>query len=412
MTDFLFSNSDLGSVLANQERALSQEISNLSEDRVLRNSPEELCEYFADKYKVEPVEIDEAGIQVDYGDAQIEVSHRFDYAVFNQGRPAYVSGTRVTFFVPFSGDPNLFKCRPSRWSTYIPQGTVRGSDLVLTFDRTSSDVSNIGSEFDRDKRIVADFLQWIADDVEKFNSSLRQKVSQQLSARREKLVSDRGVIESLGFPLKRRSGAPTTYAAPDVKRRVIPQLPPMPTVPHKPEPALEIAEYEHILSVISSMVLVMERSPRAFKDMGEEDLRQHFLVQLNGHYEGQATGETFNYEGKTDILIRADDKNIFIAECKFWTGPSGFTDAIDQLLGYASWRDTKTAILVFNRDTAMSTVLQRIPETVKQHANFKAERDYGSEIGFRYVFGHRDDNDKDLILTVLVFDVPARIAGN
>jgi hypothetical protein len=54
------------------------------------------------------------------------------------------------------------------------------------------------------------------------------------------------------------------------------------------------------------MTHVMEQSPHAFVKMGEEDLRTHFLVQLNGVYEGQATGETFNFEGKTDILIRID----------------------------------------------------------------------------------------------------------
>jgi hypothetical protein len=37
-------------------------------------------------------------------------------------------------------------------------------------------------------------------------------------------------------------------------------------------------------------------------------------VQLNRHFEGAATGETFNHRGKTDILIRVDGKNIFIAE--------------------------------------------------------------------------------------------------
>ena len=133
----------------------------------------------------------------------------------------------------------------------------------------------------------------------------------------------------------------------------------MPTVssePFAPEPTLAMDEYEYILSVLSNMVEVMERSPRAFKDMNEEDLRTHFLVHLNGHYEGQATGETFNYEGKTDILIRAEGRNIFIAECKFWTGSAGLTKALDQLLSYATWRDTKTALLVFNRDRNMSTV--------------------------------------------------------
>ena len=50
------------------------------------------------------------------------------------------------------------------------------------------------------------------------------------------------------------------------------------------------------------MVAVIERSPAAFRRMKEGELRQHFLVQLNG-YEGQATGETFNFEGKTHVLI-------------------------------------------------------------------------------------------------------------
>ena len=94
----------------------------------------------------------------------------------------------------------------------------------------------------------------------------------------------------------------------------------------------------------------MEQSPEAFKKMGEEDIRTHFLVQLNGQYEGLATGETFNYEGKTDILIKYQGRNLFIAECKFWRGEEEFIKTIDQLLGYLSWRDVKTAIVIFNRN--------------------------------------------------------------
>ncbi len=167
-----------------------------------------------------------------------------------------------------------------------------------------------------------------------------------------------------------------------------------------------MGDYEHILSVLSNMVAVMERSPRAFKDMGEEDLRTHFLVHLNGHYEGQATGETFNYEGKTDILIRADGRNIFIAECKFWTGPAGLTKALDQMLGYTAWRDTKAALLVFNRGRNMSTVVERVAKTVRDHPNCKRGQSRNSETEFRYVFGHRDDAIRELTVTILVFDIP------
>ena len=55
-------------------------------------------------------------------------------------------------------------------------------------------------------------------------------------------------------------------------------------------------------------------------------------MNLNGHYD--ATGETFNAEGKTDILIRTDGRNVFIAKCKFWKGQKALHVAIDQMLGY------------------------------------------------------------------------------
>jgi hypothetical protein len=38
--------------------------------------------------------------------------------------------------------------------------------------------------------------------------------------------------------------------------------------------------------------------------MTEEDLGTHFLVARNAQFEGGATGETFNFQGRTDILIR------------------------------------------------------------------------------------------------------------
>ena len=407
MTNLLFCDYDLGGVLAQQDQKLSSEVASLSEDRVLNTSPEDLCNYLVEKYTIEVAEIDESGINADYGDAKVDVSQRFEYVVFDRSRPLYITGTRLTFYVPFTGDPELFKCRPSTFNFNPPRPTVRNSELVFTYERTTHDSPDIETEFERDRKNVKDYLGWIARDVALFNSTIREKASQHITARREKLLQDRGLVERLGFQLRRREGAPPTFVTSEVKRRIVPQPRQASTEPYRPEPALGMDDYEHILSVLSNMVMVMERSPKAFKGMGEEDLRMHFLVHLNGHYEGQATGETFNYEGRTDILIRAEGRNIFIAECKVWSGPSGLKEALDQLLGYTSWRDTKTALLVFNRNREMSTVLSGIPEVVREHASYKADRTYASETGFRYVFGHRDDANREMILTVLVFDVPA-----
>ncbi len=148
-------------------------------------------------------------------------------------------------------------------------------------------------------------------------------------------------------------------------------------------------------------------APMCPKGMREEDLRQHFLVQLNGHYEGQASGETFNFEGKTDILIRAEGRNIFIAECKIWDGAESVTKAIDQLLGYASWRDTKVALLIFNRSKNLSSVVAKVRAAVRANPNYRRDLPYPSETDCRVVLHHKNDTDRELILTTMVFEVPA-----
>ena len=237
---------------------------------------------------------------------------------------------------------------------------------------------------------------------------IQQVAREQINFRRQKLLSDQSLVANLGFPLRERNDAPRTFAAPNVRRRITPTMPAASTAPYVPEPTLSNDDYEHILSVMTNMVLVMERSPSAFTAMDEEALRSHFLVQLNGHYEGKASGETFNYEGKTDILIRSKGKNIFIAECKYWDGAKKLSETIDQLLGYVSWRDTKTAIIIFNRNKNFSQVLEAIPGSVEAHANFKKEAHDNGEGQFRYVFAHRDDRNREMTLAVLAFDVPQR----
>jgi hypothetical protein len=180
-----------------------------------------------------------------------------------------------------------------------------------------------------------------------------------------------------------------------------------------PEPVLAQSDYEEILRIMKNMAQVMELSPRAFLETDEEALRTHFLLQLNGVYEGDATGETFNFDGKTDILIRKDGKNVFVAECKFWKGEKAFLETIDQLLTkYVSWRDTKTAMVLFNRNAGFSAVLAKIADIVPKHPHFKRDLRKSDESTFRYVFGQPNDANREIMLTVMAFDIPTFRAGS
>lgn len=286
-----------------------------------------------------------------------------------------------------------------------PRGEIANREIRLTYVRTDHDAESIKRSYQQAVSNLRQCLDSLRDSARQFNSRLEGLVTTAIKERKDRLLADAGMLAAIGLPLRKREGMPVTYAVP-VKRRVakIEQI--KVEGAFKPEPMLSQSDYEEILRIMRNMALVMERSPRAFVDMGEEMLRWHFLVQLNGVYEGQATGETFNFQGKTDVLIRVDGKNVFIAECKFWKGEKTFLETIDQLLGYLSWRDTKAAIAVFNRNAGFSDVLAKIAEATPKHPHCKREVGKLDESTFRYVFKQPNDANREITVTVLAFDIP------
>lgn len=393
-------------VAENQKAAMKSEVLALTEHQVLNTPVDDLCDYLVDKYAIDVPLLKDDEIVIDQKDTQIDVSGDRMRLIRDRSQPFYVSGTVIEASVPFTGEAEAFKIRPTSFTSMSPHAEVGASELLIQVTGTSLTAEQVRSSILDTARDIGIYLENLRRDVQGLSDQLRAEAKTQLEQRRQKFLADRNLVASIGFPLKRRDAAPQTYRAPEIRRRVQLRPPATTTEQYRPEPALEMAEYENILSIMTNMALVMERSPAAFATMGEEDLRMQFLVQLNGQYEGEATGETFNLGGKTDILIRSNGKNSFIAECKFWGGPKTLLETVDQLLRYTSWRDTKAAMIIFNRQKNFSRVLASIAETMPGHPQVKRVLPKPSETSFRYVLGQPDDPNRELILTVLAFDVP------
>lgn len=404
-SNYLFNNEELRSFLENRMDEAIREIKNQDKNYILNVNIQDYLKYFVDEYTLEVPNLIEKNIDAEHNEKEIDVSEDPRRHFRDRNTPFYITGTEVTFNIPFSGDSVLFTYKPSTFTSNPPEGIVRNQELSLFFEGLDLEADDIKHKFDRKLDEIKQWLDWVRKDVEKFNQKFPQEIESQITTRRKKLLKDSNLASELGVPLRERTGIPVTYTVPSKRKIIIPK-PSASTTPFKPEPTLSMDDYEHILNVVQNMTMVMERSPKTFKSIGEEDIRQHFLVQLNGHYEGDATGETFNYEGKTDILIRKNGKNLFIAECKIWKGAEVLKETIDQILKYLSWRDTKTAIIIFNRNKDLSNVLSQISDIVSEHSNFKREINYDSETGFRFIFHHNDDENRELYLTLLVFDVP------
>jgi hypothetical protein len=104
-------------------------------------------------------------------------------------------------------------------------------------------------------------------------------------------------------------------------------------------------------------------------------------------------------------LIRAGDRNVFIAECKFWSGTKSFVDALDQLFGYLTWRDTKSALIVFNRNRDASGVITKMHDAMKSHPSYRRTLSFGPEGRSEYIFVKESDPGREMRVTTLLFDL-------
>jgi len=256
---------------------------------------------------------------------------------------------------------------------------------------------------------IEQYLEWAHRDIGTHNAVLQTQIPIRVAQRREKLLADRHLQAGLGIPVRQRPDA-SAFTVPVHRRKLDTPARPRPDVagPYEPQPVLGQAQYEDALAVLRNARNALERSPSITATFGEEKIRDLLLVFLNAQFVGAAAGEVFNAAGKTDILIRARDRNVFIAECQIWDGPKKFREAIDQLLKYLTWRDTKAALVLFIRAGAPFQIIAKAIAEIENHPSWKRTVSTSKD-GDRHDFILRpaSDPDQEIKLALLPFALPA-----
>lgn len=398
--DYLFNEGDASSSISAQISAACNEVSTLPERRILETQPDALIAYFLEKYDVEVPVLVRDGIVASQHEREVEVYDRWDERI------RLVPGEAYDFEVPFVGEGDIFKLRPSTFDFNPPRAVIRKHHLAFTISGRTLIAEEVKAELDStlasiDKYLDSHRRQWAG-----FQQQLSSAIKANIDSRRTKLLAQKenaAKLSDLGIRLKEKEGDAKSYISPAVKQKVVPQLPPM-SPAMAPEPTLDMKQYETILGLVRGAGRSIEQSSSRTRKLDEESLRDLFLVPLNAHF-GTATGEAFNYQGKTDVLIRHQQANLFVAEFKVWGGDKHFLATIDQLLSYLTWRDTKTAIVVFNRNADFTSVVDKIRRLVKQHPRYLSGPINLDETSDRYVFSLPQDSERKVLISVLAFDL-------
>ncbi|MDX8054365.1 hypothetical protein SK571_33770 [Lentzea sp. BCCO 10_0798] len=240
-------------------------------------------------------------------------------------------------------------------------------------------------------------------------AEVRAAISPVINSRRARVIGLRSAAASLSIPLEPVATAslavplaPTLLTLEQVERS---------KASGTPEHALAGDIANSLVKLITSFGVALERLPAtADKLVGEseEAIRDVLLFLLNANYRGLATGETFLGKGKTDILLRWQDRDAFVAECKIWHGETRFVEAIDQLLGYTVWRDTRIALILFVRDRKdVSAIIDKAATSIQQHKQCLTEGPaIEPDAPREFVLASTVDNRRAIRLTLIPVVLP------
>jgi hypothetical protein len=202
--EYLFSDHDLHAVLEGQREQVMQAINSADASDVSGRAAEEVADEFVRQFQVIPPELTEGAISVEVEEAQVDVS-RDPNRHFFDGGPHYAPGIRAKYYVPFTGDPELLRCRPSTYSTMLPAvDKIDGQELVLCYERGDTNVTATKAQFERDLSHIKQYLGWwVWTDSRTFNACLPPMALQHVAARQTRVREMRQGADSLGVPIRR-----------------------------------------------------------------------------------------------------------------------------------------------------------------------------------------------------------------
>ena len=414
----LFDGEELFGWLRQRKTQCEQQLAAIPVEQIVERPLQDLADELTARYRVTPVTLRRADqYRGTVREARVWASGVATARVHSgKGELGYT----VSVHVPFDGEAELLFLK-TVGGGLTPQGRLDGNELVYPFEWHAGEDPMIQLALDGVlDRIEDPYLKTQRSEIEKFNTELEARAIAALTARRDGFLEATQYLDQLRIPVFESPSAPRTYAAPGVERRPAPTLN-RGAPAEAMEPALVGEFYRHIVGVIAAMARGMERNPGDYAQWTEEQLRDALLVILNTHYEGAATGETFNRAGKTDILVRVGDRSVFVGECKWWSGQQDFAgdggadkSALDQLLSYATWRDSKLALAVFVKQQDIGAVITAARRALEQHPPFIAWKssDDDAQLRARVKLGAEQDREADVAVVFIHLSVAPAATGN
>jgi hypothetical protein len=358
----------------------NQDILRESETQILGSDVNDLANYFCQKYALVPLEFDPSDITYEMKKEVRRVPARQRDESYRDGGDLDYEYEFAVVSLSIQPNPNLNVFKELSGPTHYMDGfdqrvQYSNQEISYSFDTKwyggHMDEDGIAREINNKSERLIKTLTDKNSSIESGNATLLREIQSAVEKRKQKLIADQDKLNSLTqkikIPLKKKDNPSATKIHLNTKN-FVKVVKPTPKLPE--EYTLEESMLGEILGFVDNQCQTFERTPGAYKQLGEEQLRDIILSSLNGIFEGNATGETFVKKGKTDIHLKIEKGEILIFECKNWGGEKIYIDTITQLIGYVTWRQNYGVVIMFAKNKDFSKILAQIPDIIQKHPQY------------------------------------------
>jgi hypothetical protein len=207
----LFNKYDSHSLREHQRKQMTAAIEAADPEVIRSGDVDALAKEYADRFSLEAPALIDGAISVNVEEAQVDVTGDFRFAAFDDG-PTYVSGIRASYYVPFSGERELFYRAASSRNISMRPVELGKDELEFTYERPDQDVGATKVEFEKELAQIKQTLGWLENDFRPFNVSLQGLARGVIVARKTRIEQMTQGVQSLGVPIRRATVAPASAA--------------------------------------------------------------------------------------------------------------------------------------------------------------------------------------------------------
>lgn len=206
--DYLFARTEWHDVQDSQRQRLTSAIDNAAPSVIQSGTVDEVAEGFVSEFQLAIPVLIEGAVSVDLQETKVDVTGDFRYGHFRRGLHM-VPGIRASYFVPFTGDANMFQISPTMWSSVHPVAAIERNELRFTFERPGQPVDETKNAFEEELELVKTNLARLQTNVGEYNNGLLPLARQRITARRSRLEAMHRGGSSLGIPIRGATRPPT-----------------------------------------------------------------------------------------------------------------------------------------------------------------------------------------------------------